>query len=553
MTIRHRELLGMTNQSDRKLASWCLSNQSLLGRIITHPLGCMRVTEVTDQGLRVEGHPFTISRDFFLENFGSLCLPKDIADLRALWSEELRQEAEKAERARLAQQRTLEEQRRRRLSIKDFVDLCLKGSRDPLPTLVCITPPVPTDEDWRLIGRWLGKKSIPEESSENRRMLSARLAEKAVLSFFQAQGCTVRDVSITQLSELTSQREWRDYDLDIDGVPLDVKNATRSRRNPDRYVRHCVARFKELRTLEAIQVAGVLSRWLRVESMRSQAEPVLFLGLTSTQEIEQIRREIDNGPLGLTFRDGLRGPSFLPPWIFNYPDSLYQARTAAISELRTLDFPDWRVCSEAKLNTVPAFIAAGRYYRYQPEISLSDSQRSLVTLLITRQNRIGLSLAVVFLSVLEHFVEMLLRESEDNYDAQDYARLIFPTTDRTRPLFLYDPLMTIDTLLTNLSTLWGTRTSHLQGFRIFRLQDLNILLGKRTPNDSQWQTLLAYCGGWLNYPVPQPCGKIPLVLGRDESCVCGKLICPDCNFCSTSCRAADKRKLERHGCFQHKD
>jgi hypothetical protein len=159
----------------------------------------------------------------------------------------------------------------------------------------------------------------------------------------------------------------------------------------------------------------------------------------------------------------------------------------------------------------------------------------------------------VFLSILEHFVGMLSRGLEDSYNAEDYARLIFPMADRTRPLFLYDLLRTIDTLLSTLSTLWDTRRSDLHGFSIFRLQDLNILLGKRTANDSQWRALFAYCGGWLKEPIPQRCGTIPLVLGHCRSCACGRLICQNCDFCSASCTAAIARKPEHHRPSQDAD
>src|SRR5882724_7482961 len=103
----------MANQSHQELASWCLSNQSLRGRVIRHPtLGHMRVIAITDQGLRVEGHDFQISKNFFFEEFGSLCSPKDIAELRALWAEEERQAemraAEEAERGRLAAEQAQE-------------------------------------------------------------------------------------------------------------------------------------------------------------------------------------------------------------------------------------------------------------------------------------------------------------------------------------------------------------------------------------------------------------------------------------------------------------
>ena len=140
----------------------------------------------------------------------------------------------------------------------------------------------------------------------------------------------------------------------------------------------------------------------------------------------------------------------------------------------------------------------------------------------------------------------MLSNNNGNYKVEDYEVIIFPTIDKTRPLFLFDPLKTITTLLATLSTLWENRTSDLLDIKMFRLRDLNILQGKKLPGDSHWLTIIAYCGGWLTEPTSHPCGTNPLVYGACESCyACGKLICPNCLFCSESCVAAKKRGINQ--------
>jgi hypothetical protein len=211
-----------------------------------------------------------------------------------------------------------------------------------------------------------------------------------------------------------------------------------------------------------------------------------------------------------------------------------------LEKLRTTPFPDWNACRRAGLNPIAGFLAAGR--SYHQGIPLSRAQERFATTLFFRARRFGLSLSVIYLTLMEHFLIMLLSKASENFVATNYAELIFLTKKRDRPLFIYDPLRTVDTLLSTLSTLWETRTSELRRMKVFHLHDLNILWGKSKPSETRWRTVLAYCGGWTEAESGRkPCGTTPLVLGECQSCVCRRLICPNCGYCTDSCKAGMRR------------
>lgn len=72
----------------QKLELWCLSNNSLCGKIIKHPsLGQLQIKGVSENGVRVAGYDFLISKHLFLDNFMSLFSSGDISDLRIEWIE----------------------------------------------------------------------------------------------------------------------------------------------------------------------------------------------------------------------------------------------------------------------------------------------------------------------------------------------------------------------------------------------------------------------------------------------------------------------------------
>ena len=432
------------------------------------------------------------------------------------------------------------EQADRRLEpIQPFISLVRSALRDPLAVNIQVDSP--SEDDLHLIECWMPGIPPSRRDAEERRMLSARMAETAVATYFRARGKSVEDISLTQLST-SGNSDWKLFDLQVDGTPIDVKNARRSGQNPKRYVSHCVPRFKETRDLRAVTVAGVLSDWLALDSLHFGGYSVLFLGLVDSKRVDQIISEVSGKHLRVSFRDGLRSPRFLPPWLFSYSPAEYLERNQALGQLAEIASPDSQLASVAKINPTAVYLAAGLRYKPSQALTLSKVQNELLDSLLARHSRIGLCLSSVFLSVLEHFVRVLVDGAPSEFSPREYAGVVFPVNDRSRPLFFYDPLHTVDTLLETLSTLWSARSSGLSGFKIFHLRDLNILQGKRSEADPHWTTLLAYCGGRVADPFPRPCGTTPLVLGSDQSCECGKLICPNCGYCSEPCSKRHGRK-----------
>jgi cold shock CspA family protein len=97
-----------------------------------------------------------------------------------------------------------------------------------------------TQNDRRLAELW----ATNNPSDGNRaRMLSARAAEIAAMTFYRDQGCEVEDVAIGQISR--SSQDWLTHDLLVDGaVAIDIKNSRCPPNNKVFYVEHTVPKFK---------------------------------------------------------------------------------------------------------------------------------------------------------------------------------------------------------------------------------------------------------------------------------------------------------------------
>ena len=376
--------------------------------------------------------------------------------------------------------------------------------------------------------------------------LSARIAEKTVAEFYRRHDFRVTDISATQLDAAAD--EWKLYDLSVKGRgPVDVKNSRRSKANSDNYVEHCVPKFKLDRESRDVIIFGVLSDYMHAHellanSSRQTGPSVLCLGETTQQAQNLLKMEFEEaGLLEINFsRLGQGARQFIPPWTFDYPDFIYKARNAALAELRSKEIPLPCLWEEAEVEApLPLIIAAGidpsPYCR-----QLSPWIKKLCVELKGRVEGFGPSLPVTFLSLLKHFLERASAGSSEagEFNPADYHKIIFYGEERTDlPLCIYDPLKTIHNLINSLTILWGAECGLIRQFRQFKLLGFNLLLGRADP-DEQWKTLIAYCGGWLNtnYGRGRKCGRTPLVLGQATNCQhCGKLICPDCNYCSERC------------------
>lgn len=440
----------------------------------------------------------------------------------------------------------LEKERQSEALRKKLLDLIEQAIGDPVATESRFFSDPPDEDDLALIDIWLREQEIEHSEPERMRLLSARQAERAVASIAKKWGLQVTDVSIQQVTD-PSCNDWRDYDLRIGDECIDVKNARRSARNRNSYVSHCVPRFKESRRGDHVKIAGVLSDWLTLDELRRGGRELQLLGFTSMGRIEQVAHLLQRDSLDFFLDIGEKGPKFLPPWVFEYPDQRYSQRSAGLAELRRLVSAEGLPASLRQTVVVPAFLA-GQFDEIPSGVLKDEWQEVLVHLLHERIQQVGLSLPMLFLTLVEHFIAMLRTEDAENYQPHAYRDLVLLKEEdqwmKSRPLFIHDPTRTIDTLIESLMTLWHSRHDGLVGFRSFRLTNLNVLEGRPSAR-SPWRTVLAYCGGSIETArSSRPCGTTPLVFGSCKSCECGKLICPSCGFCSQICDLCKPRQQE---------
>ncbi len=213
---------------------------------------------------------------------------------------------------------------------------------------------------------------------------------------------------------------------------------------------------------------------------------------------------------------------------------MYQSRDKFMKDSIKLSFFDWKSCKKSGISPIPLYLIANK-----PNIPIPSGLQipaGFIPKLVSRISSMDLSLGVIYLSIIEHFVSVLHSKSK-LYCPNNYRPIIFPMLiDYTRPLFLYDPLCTIDGLISCLQKIWEHQTEGLERFDDYKLHGHDILRGRK---DQEEKTLLAYCGNTLKNK--SPCGNVPLLFGIQKNCPeCGNLVCEKCDFCSLKCKNNQK-------------
>lgn len=499
--------------------------------------------------------------------FGALTVPSEIVEKIVAY--ELHRKKQAAELA--LQKKTAEQKRERLEQQRKRIELIVRKARRALENEIRARIPAPHlgSLDIRLALEWSNSSELKAKINpsdvedtviqgefgkdwELGRVLSARAAEKAAIQFYREYGFSVDDVSVTQVTQEGSN-DWKYFDLRVNGTAIDVKNARSSKQNKDSYVEHCVPKLKSHHN-RPIEIAGALSPYLwpssilRPQSASSKRNTsITFLGTTTLQTISLLKQEFEIPGVFEIELGRLAGKSeqFIPAWMFDYPDSLYEQRNQALADIRGFPVLPRIVWRQYGRNPLPIYLAAGiRLSEQWAASSLSSWQWSFVEKVSDWRKRRGLALPFLFLSILAHFLQMTYTSSEAGYRPRDYLELLYFGQDRTRPLFIYDPLKTIYSLVANLETLWNAEHGLVRKFRLFQLKGVRILRGRANAADRQWKTLVAYCGGTIDGK--GRCDKTPLVLGQGGTfhCAeCGRLICPECQFCSRKCSLYKQRQL----------
>jgi hypothetical protein len=398
-------------------------------------------------------------------------------------------------------------------------------------------------KDWQLARQWICSNNQNDQDILAQ-MLSARAAEKFAIKFYQSLGYRIEDVSLQQISN--NSRDWCNYDLLLnDSISVDIKNSRTDVNNKKGYSKFCVPRFKQInqnRSNNEVIIAGVLSPYLQFQYIEAPEKagfsipPLRFMGEIKKSELDIIEQHFSSYFHSIRI-PRVSGENYLPPWLFDYQTKVfYTYQKEAILQLKKLtssDLPDWDEVQLLKINPIPLCIAAKISLPGQWKSYLSNWQQKFISKFQkTPSDRI--TLPYLFLTLLSHFLDML-RFNECSFHPKKYNELIYSEEYKSHPLGIYDPLNIIRELCETLSILWDNRhQSRITEFKIFEFDGKGLLKGKRDSSE-QLTTIIAYCGGYVEKK--GSCGFTPLVLGKHNHCIkCGKLICPECNYCSKKCQ-----------------
>jgi hypothetical protein len=368
-----------------------------------------------------------------------------------------------------------------------------------------------------------------------RRNLSARAAERAAARIYAQVAADVRDVAGDETGA-----EWTTHDLLADGRPVDVKNVRSRRHRRTHLVEEArVTRFKRTAAGVPVAIAGTRSALLPPEALldprdEDLSRDVEYLGEISESRFEALVEEFGRGPLEMDFSRPVPPDEpaeyYLPHWMFDYPAAFYAGRDEAASRVQPWLFQDRWFWGDDGKHPLAFALMAGLDMRSLPGVDAAPWQARLFATLLDRRARLGngngMSLPVLYLSLLEHFLPLAGAPAPPrDFSPDGYRRLLFfdAAAERRRwPAGVYDPHGTVDALIGHLQVLWGRR-AELGGLRRFRLNGREVLQG-RAHADEGWTTLVAYCGD---------CRFKPLVLGSHAPCPhCRRLVCRQCNFCS---------------------
>lgn len=378
-------------------------------------------------------------------------------------------------------------------------------------------------------------------TDEALRLISARAAELCVSSYYLDLGQPVEDVSVRQLDGFDER--WCDFDLLVAGRPIDVKNARRQRASFDSYVEHAVPAFKLDRSSGAdVVVAGTLSdRTPRL----ADAEPGLYVQVLGEISLAHLRRLIAwvHDRFGHILDLGhLLEPKFYPGWIFDYPHEHYPHRADAIKRIPEI----LRNALEAGF---PPDSLVGWLTTLCPDSAalearfLSADHEQVRADLKSLGANVGLSRPGIYLYVMGRILDAIVRKVPLEPLATALNQSLFGGSGKAKTcaLGLEDSQDYVLHLLNSLVVVYREVIKRDLHFTSFKLTHPQILRGL-TPQGTL-VTLLAYCGGWLQEPLPGKCGNTHLVLGNSDPCgTCGYLICGTCGFCSGRCSLVRDRQ-----------
>ncbi len=354
------------------------------------------------------------------------------------------------------------------------------------------------------------------------------------MQWYRELGRTVEDVSIAQLQPGTAA--WRSHDMAVDDRPIDVKNARRNAGRSRGYSQH-IAEFKTHRPFSAqVSLVGVVSDFLSCDDLaRGRRGEVCVLGEVSQGDLATLAEYLSRRFADVFDTKSLTGmciakPGLVPGWMFEYPAVYYVTRGLAMERVGDLAEDAARKSWRLPKYLIAFVEGAERALGY------CDGERDSAVWMELRNlaREIGFSRRGLYYCLLGAALRAAVK-GDPQFHPSLFRAWMFDSNETSRPVGLSDPLGYIDALIAVLEEIWGAGAeTRLRNYRMFRLTAPGILRGVK--GSGAEETVLAYCGGW-NSDIAKPCGRNPLHLGIARICTeCGRLVCPDCGWCSSGCK-----------------
>jgi hypothetical protein len=375
---------------------------------------------------------------------------------------------------------------------------------------------------------------------EAHRLSSARAAELAARKYYEALGLQVKDISITQLRE---GNDWKYFDLLVDGVPVDVKNARRSFSNPDSYVEHAVPAFKLTRAGTEVSIAGVLSDYRpHLSDSGALVCNSTILGEAKLSDLERLFSWIRHRYGEFLDLDQVWKPNYQPGWAFEYRAAHYPRRHAATQRIADLIRRATR--AGFKPEALSGWLSTLHVEPHDPTLPLEN--RDIIADIQDLARNATVSRPSLYLYSLARLAQSIIQKDPPGHVESRIRRSVFGLASLSfsgKPLGLDDPQQYVRKIIDALSTVHRALVQRGIALTAFKLTHPEILRGRTAAN--QWITLLAYCGGWRQEPFKVKCGATPLIFGKNAPCsTCGYLCCQECGFCSSGCGDMPQRQAK---------
>jgi hypothetical protein len=352
----------------------------------------------------------------------------------------------------------------------------------------------------------------PRLYNEIRRCLAARHAELLVLHVLRSWGRRVEDVSRLAASGSADQR-WKTHDLEVDGLPVDVKNVTFRRDGFQTWTR-----VKQFRL--QVRYDAARTRWAKnLESFFDEHPHVdaEYLGSLTSTDIATFSA-MARPPLSIEVTDcTYDGGARFTGWCFALSEDAYGDWDDAFTrfvEALAVSTKDRPSLSDTQLAVLYA-----RGVRMELRESESRLRSECVSLFAIAEmvNRYGRSPRAVVAAILN---ELQAHLSGQPRLSERLREQLFPF-GKSAPLGVFDPSEGVAAFLESVLELVKAPTA-LAGIRSLQLMSPYWLRGRTESGESV--TLIANC---------YDCGAYPLIRGRHSLCPHGtdRLRCENGHCC----------------------